>query len=69
MTVGPSHPIMSNTDRIESLEQEIEFVQHYLRWIPEAIADNKRQISRLQERVAALEEKLCLSELEAGAAN
>ena len=60
---------MSLSDRIESLEQEIEFVQHYHRWIPEAIAENTRQISRLQERVAALEEKLCISELEAGAAN
>lgn len=60
---------MSLSDRIESCEQELEFVQHYLSWMPEAIADRGRQISRLQERVAALEEKLCISELEAGAAN
>ena len=60
---------MSLEDRIDSIENSIECIEGQQRWMPEAITDNQREISRLQERVAALEEKLCLSELEAGAAN
>lgn len=69
MTVGPSHPIMSNTDRIDSIENELICIQHTLGWMPEKLADAYREIKDLSERVAALETKLCVYELEAGAAN
>jgi archaellum component FlaC len=49
---------MSLSDRIDSIEQELEFVQHYHRWIPEAIASSKQEITWLKEKVKTLEKKL-----------
>ena len=69
MTVGPTHLIMALADRRISSEVPVSYLQQTLNLVIDELEAKDSSISRLQERVAALEEKLCISELEAGAAN
>ena len=53
---------MSKKDRIDSLENEIEFIKEKVFWMPEKLLDAYRRIQVLSDRIAALEEKLRISE-------
>ena len=69
MTVGPTHPIMSLQARIKNLERIIDEAGDAIEGLIEIAEVSERRISRLSDRITALEEKLCISELEAGAAD